>query len=166
MIIRRNARTEQAGLMLTHHVSPAVAVAFDHLDRELKAFDGWPSRGDAPGRGTSTSTVPEAAALARLKCSNDIDDLRGAIDNVEIAVRHLAKLANDALGRRVAPSTDVPRCRDGQVGLDGRDDWCDDFNCLALPVKSKLCQRHYSQWQRYKAANGVDRSADYEPGAA
>lgn len=158
-----NYRTEQQGLALLHHVAPAVADALTHLRRELVVFDGWASRGDSPGRGSSSSTIPEAAVLARLALTNAIDDVDDAIWGVEIAVKHLAKLAADALGKRLPMSIDQPRCRDGQYDRNPGA-WSDDPQCPVLPDKNGLCTRHYSAWRRFKIAeDDDDRASDYEP---
>jgi hypothetical protein len=162
IVVRPHHRTEQVGLALVHQVAPVVSMALVHLAREVVVFDGWAMRGDSAGRGTSASTVPEAAVLARDQFTTMMEDINDAVWGLEIAAKHLAKLSSDAIGKRLPAAIDMPRCRDAQFGKDAPL-WSDDEKCPALPDKGGLCQRHYSAWRRHCIAEGLDTSHHYEP---
>jgi hypothetical protein len=152
-------RTEQVGWHLANKIAFLVAEALVHLSRERRILDGFAARGDSAGRGTGDTSTTEAAATASLEFGRDAEDIKDAIDGVEIAVKHLGKLSADALGK-IAP-LDTPRCKEGQRGRDAIK-WSDDEQCTELPVKMDMCNKHYMAYYRFRVANHLPVTQYFE----
>lgn len=152
-------RTEQAGWHLCNKIAFLVAEAHIHLKRERSILDGFAARGDSAGRGTGDTSTTEAAATASLEFGRTVEDINDAIDGVEIAIKHLGRLAAEAIGK-IAP-VEVPRCKDGQRGRDALK-WSDDEQCTELPVKMEMCNKHYMAYYRFRVANHLPVAQYYE----
>lgn len=155
-------RTEQVGLRLTHHLAPGVYEYRKGLRREQSVCDGWATRGETAGRGSSENTLPEAAVLMVGHLEQVEAKLNAAILACETAADALARLVLGGFGEHVPAAAEELRCRDAQHGLDAPL-WSDDVECRSLPDKRGLCQRHYSAWRRYLQSRNVDTSHHYEP---
>lgn len=156
--------TEQIGLRFLHHLAP-VALNFILRQRRAEAIcDGFPSRGDSAGRGTSDSSLTEAAVLRADEIRADLQkmfDLRAACKQAQDAYADFLLRQPE---ERIPVAIDVPRCRDEQKfgGIDALL-WSDDMECPELPSKLKLCAKHYSQYYRYRKAKGISTAHHFEP---
>ena len=131
-------------------------VAVAHLDRELRALDGYSAsttgRSDPTPGGASELTSVERVADARWALSSaraQILDDRNAILTI---VHSAMQVCRDAIGTR-APVV-VPRCSDVHLGRDGSAVWaipaCDD-----APAKAGLCSACYQRERRWRIGAGL-----------
>lgn len=155
-----NDSVVRLGVMLVNQVALDYANALVHLRNE-KCAAAWPNRGESAGGSSTMANNTQTGALARVDFGHELDDLADALYGAEVAVKHLARTARDALGKIAPPSTDQKRCGDGQVGRDAPL-WSDDLKCLALADKLGLCSRHYSAYRRYRVDHGRDTTGDFE----
>jgi hypothetical protein len=163
---RPNQRTRTLGVTLTDHLAPAVTLVLDHLAQGRSACDGLRARTFGSGRGGSgIGSSTEWAALRSERYVEQTAAIREAIDAVETATKHLAVLVFGGLGMPVPAADGVSRCKEGQHGRDAAA-WSDDVACTALPDKARLCHRHYIAWYRYRRANNIDTTGDFQPSVA
>lgn len=145
-----------------NHLAPAVREAKDHLSRELSICDGWPSRGESAGRGTSDRTTTEAAVLRSGRIQAEVDRIDRIVAALEAGAEALAKLVVGGMGERVQAAADVVRCREAQRGRDAHL-WSNDMECMDLPSKSGLCGKHYAAYYRYRRAHNIKTDHEFEP---
>jgi hypothetical protein len=82
--------------------------------------DGFPTRGEGVGRGSSEDTPVERAALGgRLPLTRDREAILGAVDEIERLALHVVKLSTRYLDRIDAATM---RCSGG-AGLEGSLEW-------------------------------------------
>lgn len=128
------------------------------------ALDG-PTRGESAGRGGSDTSTTERNAAEAYRLGLLIEDLRDAVEGFEIAHRHLARLADEAVrtrafGAQPEEQPIEPVCRDFQHGKAGAIEW-GDATCCVGSVKAGLCSRHYMAWYRFRKARGIDTGKDF-----
>lgn len=152
-------RTEQIGLRLVNHLAPAVTVALELLQRQRNIADGWPTRGETAGRGTSDHTIPEAAILEAERIDAALEQITDCIESIDISVNYLAKLTIGI--DRTPAASDQLRCKDGQRGRDSAL-WSRDDQCMELPVKMGLCVTHYQAYYRFRVARNLPVAQYYE----
>lgn len=158
--------TEQIGLRLSNHLAPLALNAIRDLRRAESLCDGYATRGDSAGRGSTTMRDDTGAALlkaeevrARLQ---KLFNLRNAVQKAVDDYAHFLKTRPE---ERIPASADKPRCREGQIALGTARLWSDDLECRELGDKRGLCPRHYMRWYRWKVDNEHDISHLFEPSA-
>lgn len=156
-------RTEQIGLRLVNHLAPAVTVALELLQRQRNIADGWPTRGETAGRGTSDHTIPEAAILEAERIDLELEKITDTIESIEISVSHLAKLVIGI--DRTPAALEEPRCREGQRGRDALR-WSDDEACPVVGTKLGMCGKHYMQYYRFRVAHRLPVEQYFEKAAS
>jgi hypothetical protein len=139
-----------------------------HLNEERAHLGLGSAAGDNNNiHGTSNDSIVERHALILA----DINDRDRRLDNNMLALSDLIRAnreeARKARTFRAAHPTPAPAtsCNDGQYGKTGRDTWGDQPDqpaCHEIAVKAGLCTKHYTRWLRYRQANGIDTTRDYE----
>jgi hypothetical protein len=162
----RDQRNQRC-LTLAHRLENIIAANITNGVRQLEtervmAATG-PAKGEAAGvRGSGTTSSTERNASEAYRLGLMIEDLRDAIEGVEIAVAYLDRLADEAcrtraFGRMAEPeqaAEDAPRCRDNQHGRQGTIEWGRP-DCIELPTKAGLCSACYFREYRWRKAHDL-----------
>lgn len=156
---KRNVRLLQVAHRLSAKGYGSAQRTTDALARiktELDYLDGWASGGAGDGE----NTQPEAFMLRRYHWTGAKEDLRDAILNVELAVRHHAQVCQSILG---IDQVDVPLCNGkGYEGSDvpwtpySRDPdngWYDPL-CANGANSSGVCNGCQIRERRWRMAHG------------
>ena len=163
----RTDQRNQRALTLAHRLEHVIAVNITNGVRQLETervmAAAGPAKGEAAGvRGSGTTSTTERNANESYRLGLLIEDLRDAIEGVEIAVAHLDRLSSEACRTRAfgplleveQPAEDAPRCRDNQHGRQGTIEWGRP-DCLDLPVKAGLCAACYAREYRWRKAHDL-----------
>ena len=120
--------------------------------QQLDALDGLGAqRLTGMPVGTSESTSVERVAMMRISAGDDVAQLRDDLAAVTSLLMSAISVARSVSGWRPA---DAARCRDGQVGRDGVDEW-GDAGCEEIPAKAALCSACYQRERRWRLAEGL-----------
>lgn len=145
-----------AGAEQLRQFAELVPVALAHIDRELRALDGYSAsttgRSDPMPGGTSELTSVERIADARWRLSATRDQILDDRNAIVTLVHSAMQVCRDAIGTR-APVV-VPRCSDAHSGRDGSAVWAIGA-CEDAPVKVGLCSACYQRERRWRIANGL-----------
>lgn len=130
--------------------------ALHHIDRELRALDGYPAStmGDGMSRSTAELTTVERGADARLRLSVVRSQLVDDRDAILSLISSALAVCRDALGHREAAASGVARCHDALHGREGALEWGRP-ECEDLPVKAGLCSACYRRELRWRQAHDL-----------
>lgn len=158
----------------------------EHLDRQLAGIDSYPKHtpGAAPETATArintcrqceghgcdecapgTSTATEAAALARVRHSQILDDLSAGIKLAEVTIHDLVNTCHHELRSRSINNTlaltRICDCSGREGALVPLDEggWSDP-TCRDHATKAGLCGRCYFRERRWRIANALPTRHD------
>lgn len=158
---KRNVRLLQVAHRLTAKGYGSAQKTTDAIERirsELDQLDGWAAAGEA---GNGDNSQPEAFMLRRYHWASAREDLRDAIEAIELAVQHLHGVVVGILGHR----DDVRIC-DGRH-LEGADvpwtpysrepdnGWFDPM-CANVADATGLCPGCRLRNRRWRLANDLE----------
>lgn len=143
-----------AAVGLLSNYAELFPVALHHIDRELRAFDGYGAGRTFDGmpQGEAELTSVERNTEARMRLSAVRSQLTDDRDAILSLVASALRVARDAVGTR-APVA-VARCRDNQIGRAGAIEW-GRATCEELPAKSGLCSGCYWRETRWRRLHGM-----------
>jgi hypothetical protein len=159
----RNKRALTLAFRLEHIIALNITNGVRQLETERVMAATGPAKGEAGGvRSSSTTSTTERNANESYRLGLMIEDLRDAIEGVEIAVAHLDQLADEACRTRAfgavmdreQAAADIARCRDNQVGREGTIEW-GRADCVELPIKAGLCTGCYFREYRWRKMRGL-----------
>lgn len=135
------------------HLPEAVAV----LRRSIAEHDGFGSKGETSGRGSSPSSSVESAALATGPLFAELDDIADVLDSLTLSASLLAKFVRRWAAPQPTAGVEPMRCTVGTY----HDDWAlprdgDVVPCPDLvehypsgnPRPEYLCEKHRTRMRR------------------
>lgn len=158
----------QAACAALTRTGDALTIAATHQLRIINLSDGWPTKGNNPGRSNDTTSTTERAAIATVDGDHEATQARAVIEDIRdwwtglrIMLADGARLAAryTPVDRQTATLCDgrpfegseaawVPHSRSDQNG------WHDPL-CVDVADESGLCVRCKVRERRWRAAHGM-----------